>query len=592
MTSLVSRATSVNGAKANATSTDSRISANGRFVAFASSATNLDPDDTSSSFDVYVRDLQSATTTLVSRATGVAGASANSDAHAAAISADGRYVLFWSWASNLSPDDTDGNPDAYVRDLQTATTRLVSRAAGANGAKANNGAVAYDMSPDGRFVTMESNATNLSPDDPDTTRDSYVRDLQAETITLVNRATGPSGVKDNCGVNGGDSISADGRVAVFDTCGNLSPSDTGFDFDTYARDLVANTTTLVTRADGATGVQGNGAASVQSGHGSALTDDGNLVAFGFQGNNFSPDDPDTTTDAYLRDLQANTTVLAGRASGATGAKGRTSLAPVLSGDGRFLAFVGAGMTLPDGDDTTGQIFVRDLQTLTTSLESRATPGYERYVRPKGATPMRAALVPAFAACTSGNRMHGPPLAFSSCNPPTAASQSVTIGTPDANGAAARSTGYLTLTAVTGSPSIPNDTDVLINGAISDIRCKAGTATCGPANAADGADYSGELQASAKVRLTDRVNGPSASEEGTVADFPLQATLQCTPTVDTAVGADCAVSTTANALVPGFTTDGARGVYGMDQVQVFDGGPDGDVDTSGNTLFAVQGIFVP
>src|SRR3954464_6119934 len=109
-------------------------------------------------------------------------------------------------------------------------------------------------------------------------------------------------------------------------------------------------------------------------------------------------------------------------------------------------------------------------------------------RPKGATPLRASVVPAYKTCAVPNRTHGAPLAFPSCNPPVQSSNFLTVGTPDANGvAAANSVGFIRLDVKVGVPGPPDDSDVLIRQSLSDVRCKPATAAavCGTANAADG-----------------------------------------------------------------------------------------------------------
>ena len=113
-------------------------------------------------------------------------------------------------------------------------------------------------------------------------------------------------------------------------------------------------------------------------------------------------------------------------------------------------------------------------------------------RPMGASPLRLSMVPAYNACAAPNRTHGPPLAFPSCNPPVQSSNALTIGSPDANGAAANSVGFIKIAVKVGVPGPPEDSDVNLTANATDIRCKAGTAACGSANAADGADYTGEL----------------------------------------------------------------------------------------------------
>src|SRR5688572_12826649 len=106
-------------------------------------------------------------------------------------------------------------------------------------------------------------------------------------------------------------------------------------------------------------------------------------------------------------------------------------------------------------------------------------------RPKGATPLRVSLVPAYNSCTAPNRTHGPPLAFPSCNPPVQASSFLTVGTPDANGAVANSVGYFRMDVAPANP----DTNIVLTSSISDVRCQpAMTGMCGNANTAGGGDY--------------------------------------------------------------------------------------------------------
>jgi Tol biopolymer transport system component len=362
-TTLVSRATGATGAKGNSVSTEPAISADGRFVAFHSLASNLDPDDGDANFDVFVRDLQTNTTTLVSRAGGAAGAKGNDFSFAPAVSADGRFVAFASWASNLDPDDGDDITDVFVRDLVANTTTLVSRAGGAAGAKGDGDSFGPAISADGRFVAFPSNAANLDPDDGDATLDVVVRDLRAGTTALVSRAAA-------AGAKGNDdsftaALSADGRFVAFDSlASNLDPDDGDAFRDVFVRDLQAQTTTLVSRA----GVKGNGDSFSPS-----VSADGRIVAFSSFASNFDPDDPDTTLDVFVRGLVANTTTLVSRATGVSGAKGNDfSTVPAVSADGRFVAFTSFASNLdPDDGDAFRDVFVRDLQAQTTTLVSRA-----------------------------------------------------------------------------------------------------------------------------------------------------------------------------------------------------------------------------
>jgi predicted acyl esterase len=214
------------------------------------------------------------------------------------------------------------------------------------------------------------------------------------------------------------------------------------------------------------------------------------------------------------------------------------------------------------------------------------PGYQlsadytgAYARPKGASPLRVPLVPAYAACTSPDTTHGPPLAFPACRGPVPTSPNLTVGTPDSNGERASSTGFVKFRTILGNSSTPaNETDVELTVRLGDVRQSSTLA-----------DYTGELQEVSTLRLTDRASGNG--DTGTVQDLPIGATVSCMATSDTTRGADCLVSTTINALIPGAVVEGRRSIWNLGQVQVFDGGEDGVVSTEDNSLFAVQGLFL-
>jgi hypothetical protein len=212
-----------------------------------------------------------------------------------------------------------------------------------------------------------------------------------------------------------------------------------------------------------------------------------------------------------------------------------------------------------------------------------------HVRPKGASPLRASLVPAYKACTAPNRTHAAPLSFPSCNPPVQSSNFLTVGTPDANGAGANSVGFVQLVVKATSPE-----DILITSNISDVRCKAGTAAavCTAANAAAGPDYSGALRSTTTVRITDHYNGPALNEAATVQDLAFNFNIGCSNTGDTAQGGSCAASTSANAVVPGQVQDTKREVMEVGQILVNDGGANGIAGAGDATLFETQGIFIP
>jgi hypothetical protein len=203
-----------------------------------------------------------------------------------------------------------------------------------------------------------------------------------------------------------------------------------------------------------------------------------------------------------------------------------------------------------------------------------------YTHPKGAAPLRVALVPTYRPCEAPNRTHGSPLAFASCGPPQQTSGSLTIGSPDSNGKPANSLGFVRLDALLGTPSTPADeADVQITTSISDVR-EDSTMT----------DYTGEVQTKLTIRLTDRASG---GEPQTTEDFPFRVTVPCTTTSSTTIGSTCALTTTADSVLPGAVPELRRSIWALDKVDVYDGGSDSDADTlEDNGLFATQGVFVP
>ena len=212
-------------------------------------------------------------------------------------------------------------------------------------------------------------------------------------------------------------------------------------------------------------------------------------------------------------------------------------------------------------------------------------------RPKGATPVRVSLVPAFKQCTSPNSTHGSPLAAPSCSPPAQASSYLTVGTPDANDAAANSVGSVRFDVKATSPE-----DLLFRVSVSDVRCKPATSAtvCQSANASDGPDYSGELQANMTIRISDHYNGPNLDQAATLQDLPNPLNVPCTNTADTSIGSNCNIQSSSSAYCPPvcYDFDGKRTVVEIAQIHVLDGGQDGSAASNDNTLFMNQGIFIP
>jgi Ca2+-binding RTX toxin-like protein len=350
------------GNQANSGSSTPSISADGRFVAFSSDASNLVPGDTNDETDIFVRDTLTNTTTRVSLDS--AGNQANFGSNGDfSISADGRFVAFSSAATNLVPGDTNRDYDIFVRDRLTNTTTRVSVDSAGN--QGNRGSYSASISADGRFVAFDSNAPNLVPGGTNSSRDIYVRDTLTNTTTREsldsagNQANSPSGSA---------SISADGRFVAFDSsASNLVPGDTNNTFDIFVRDRLTNTTTRVS-VDSA----GNQANSRSVG--SSISADGRFVAFHSDASNIVPGDTNGKRDIFVRDTLTNTTtrVSVGSAGNQTNSD---SYYPSISADGRFVAFLSNASNIVPGDtNNRDDIFVRDTLTNTTTRVSVDSAG--------------------------------------------------------------------------------------------------------------------------------------------------------------------------------------------------------------------------
>jgi Tol biopolymer transport system component len=313
------------------------ISGDGRYVAFASDASNLVPDDTNNAPDVFVRDLQTGAITRVS--TDVSGGQGNGVSYGPHISADGRYVAFNSDASNLVP----GYIGLFVRDLQTGAITWI-----ANGLEPS-------FSADGRYVAFASSVSNLVPDDTNFTYDVFVRDLQTGATTSIS--TDANGKPGNQGSGGGGvSISADGRYVAFASdASNLVPDDTNGTGDVFVRDMQTGAVRLV--STDANGHQGDHFSVNPS-----ISADGRYVVFYTQSSNLVPGDTNNAHDVFVQDMQ--TGAITRVSTDVNGGQGNSaSYAPSISADGRYVAFTSDASNLVPGDTNgNGDMFVRDLQT--------------------------------------------------------------------------------------------------------------------------------------------------------------------------------------------------------------------------------------
>jgi Tol biopolymer transport system component len=308
------------------------------------------------------------------------GELANGSSWNSAISADGRYVAFDSWSSNLVPDDTNAKPDVFVRDRLLGTTERVS--VSSSEAQADGNSAFAAISADGRYVAFVSEATNLVPDDtnaqpgqPWTGTDVFVRDrldgtTERASLTSAGQQSMTYGIENVA-------ISPDGTSVAFSTgAEDLVPGDTNIVQDVFLRDLEAGTTERVSISDGE--AQGNYLSS-----GMSLSADGRYVAFASYAGNLVAGDTNGWWDVFVRDRQLGTTVRVSVGTGSPGAQGnQTSGAPSISADGRYVAFASSASNLVSGDTNgLGDVFVRDTQLNTTErvsvtgAEAQATGGH-------------------------------------------------------------------------------------------------------------------------------------------------------------------------------------------------------------------------
>lgn len=341
------------GMPANGLSYEVAISADGRFVAFESWATNLVPVDTNSAGDIFLYDQQTGQTSLVSvDSTGTQG---NAGSYYPSISGDGRYVAFASYATNLVAADTNSIADLFVHDRTTGqTTRVNVSSSGeeANGPPDNGSPTRGAISADGRFVVFESWTSNFVPNDEMDAKHVYVRDLQLAQTTRVS--------VDPSGIEGGESsyqasISSDGRYVAFQSFArNLVPNDTNGSLDIFVRDRLTNHTVRVSVSS--SGVQSNGGSESAS-----ISADGRYVVFQNDSPDLVPGDINGYTDVFLHDRQTSQTMRVSVNSAGAEANGNSGGAAV-SGDGRYVVFASdaSGLVASDTNSRT-DIFVHDRQ---------------------------------------------------------------------------------------------------------------------------------------------------------------------------------------------------------------------------------------
>ncbi len=320
--------------------------AGGRFIVFASDATNIVGGDTNGKRDLFIRDRVAGTTSRISISS--AGAQANGASNGPRISSDGRWVVFESDATNLVAGDTNGVTDIFLRDRLSSTTTRVSL--NSAGQQANGGSTGGSVADDGLSVAFASSASNMVAGDTNNAVDMFLRNRSAGATARISVST--DGVQGNLSSSTG-LISGNGRyIAFVSSALNLVYGDTNAADDVFIRDRYHATTTRISLAP----VQANADCLL-----GAISGNGRYVLYSSPATNLAPSDTNAARDAFVHD---NWTFLTQRVS--VGHQGQQAAGActgtALSGDGRFATFNSlAGNLVPGDTGGFSDVFLRDLR---------------------------------------------------------------------------------------------------------------------------------------------------------------------------------------------------------------------------------------
>lgn len=348
------------GEQGNGESRFPSVSADGKVIAFESYASNFSPRENDYT-DVFVRDLVSGETRIISKSS--SGAFGNARSFSPQISANGRFVAFVSYASNLVSGDTNGYADVFLHDIKSGETTRVSVSSSGEQGNNHSGLFGLDISADGRYVVFESYANNLSGDN---SNGVFVRDtLKKETTKVSVSSTGQSAYASF------PSISANGRFVSFVSWSSIFVAgDTNGFADVFVHDRLTKVTTRVS-------VSSDGAQGNSWSYFSTMSADGRYVVFQSYASNFVFNDTNNASDVFVHDRRIGETVRISISSageegnGASGTDGSLGM----SDDGRFVAFNSLATNLVSSDtNSPSDVFVYDRVNHRTLLASVSSSG--------------------------------------------------------------------------------------------------------------------------------------------------------------------------------------------------------------------------
>lgn len=355
-----------------------RITPDGRYVLFYSEASDIVPLGAVRASDIFVRDLQTGQTKMVS--INMAGTPSTGVSRFGLISDNGRFVAFTGFPNNIVANDTNTSPDVFLRDLETNTTKLVSINAAGTASGGLGGSDLLDMSPDGRFIVFSSQANDLTsiPDGNGLGSDIYIRDVVNNVTKLVSVSLG--GAASGNGTSFGGQVSADGRYVVFTSdASDLVGHDKSLR-DVFIRDLQTNTTKRV--STNSTGTQGGNGESFLG----IIDRGGRYVVFATRATDLA-NVPDTNklSDIFIYDIQTESKKLITLNTTGTATGGGfppfsgfsdLSAEHTISADGRFVAFMSqqSGLVTNDTDGNGADIFLYNIATEAKSLVSSNLTG--------------------------------------------------------------------------------------------------------------------------------------------------------------------------------------------------------------------------